>query len=703
MKSIKSKLVLSMSISILVVLGIIVGIVGITVRSNTLNQAYSSVELQAKYSSKKVQQKLEFAMNISRALAHSFEGLKQVGSTSRDDMNMILKNVLSQNPDFLGIWTIWEPDALDGEDSLYKDTEGSDGTGRFIPYWYWSGGNIYNLPCEAYEVPGDGDYYLLARNSGMETILDPFEYEIEGKKILMTSIVAPIIDNNKVLGVVGIDISLEALQSISDEIKIMETGYGTIISNSGIYVTHPVKELVGTNMFDTEIEQKEEILKAVKDGIINTTFQQDDTIGKQVYSVLAPIEIGKSKTPWAVATVVSIDEVTEAVNELILLITGAGLIGVLVLLIIIWYIAGMIVNPIKVLSQLIDRMAKYDLSIEENSATAKYIKRKDEIGLITNALATMQNNLITLIKGISNTSQQVASSSEELTATSQQSATAADEVARTIEEIARGAGDQARNTEEGAVHINELGQLIEKDQKYIEELNSTANKVSTLKDEGLEGLKELVEKTNANNKASKEIQDIIINTNESATKIENASQMIKSIAEQTNLLALNAAIEAARAGETGRGFAVVADEIRRLSEQSNEFTGEISEVIQELTGKTRHAVETMEEVGRLVVSQTKSVEESNEKFEGIAAAIEKMKLVIADINQSGHEMEAKKGQIIGIIENLSAISEENAAGTQEASASIEEQTSSIEEIANASEALAKLAEEMQDSINKFKY
>ena len=383
--------------------------------------------------------------------------------------------------------------------------------------------------------------------------------------------------------------------------------------------------------------------------------------------------------------------------------TVVGTITILIALLAAYIFTLGLTSPIKDLSRIIDRLSKYDLTFDENSRALKYLRREDEIGTITRSLATMQNNLITLIKGISNTAQQVASSSEELTATSQQSATAADEVARTIEEIARGAGDQARNTEEGAVHINELGQLIEKDQKCIEDLNSTANEVSTLKDEGLEGLKELVEKTSLSNNAAKDVLDIIINTNESATKIENASQMIKSIAEQTNLLALNAAIEAARAGESGRGFAVVADEIRRLSEQSNSFTEEISDIIQELTGKTRYAVQIMQEASKVVVSQAKSVEESSEKFEGIAAAIEKMKKVIADVNQSGHEMEIKKNQIISIIENLSALSEENAAGTQEASASIEEQTSSVKEIANASESLAKLAEEMQGSISKFMY
>ncbi len=380
-----------------------------------------------------------------------------------------------------------------------------------------------------------------------------------------------------------------------------------------------------------------------------------------------------------------------------------GAITMLIVLLAVFFLTSGITGPIKELSKVIDRLSSYDLTFDEDSKSTKFLKRKDEIGSITRSLATMQKNLINLTKEITDTSQQVAAASEELTAYSRQSTSSAEEVARTIDEIARGASDQAKNTEDGSICINELGQLIEKDQKYIEDLNYAANEVNTLKDEGLQGLKELVEKTELSSTASKNIHDIIINTNESAKKIENASQMIKSIAEQTNLLALNAAIEAARAGETGRGFAVVAEEIRRLSEQSNSFTGEISEIIGELTGKTQYAVETIQEVAKLILSQAESVEESNAKFEGIAASIERMKRVIEDINQSGLEMQNKKQQIIGIIENLSAISEENAAGTQEASASIEEQTSSMEEIANSSEVLAKMAEEMQKSICKFKY
>lgn len=362
-----------------------------------------------------------------------------------------------------------------------------------------------------------------------------------------------------------------------------------------------------------------------------------------------------------------------------------------------------IVNPITDLSHIIDRLSKYDLTLDGNSKSIKFIDRKDEIGFITRSLTTMQNNFVKLIKEVVDASQQVVASSEELTAISEQSVRASEEVAKTIEEIAMGANDQAKDTEKGAVSINELGGLVEKNQEYLKMMNDYTNVASKLKEEGLEIVQNLVGKTNTMNKSAVEVNEVIINTNKSSEKIEGASQMIKSIAEQTNLLALNAAIEAARAGEAGRGFAVVAEEIRKLAEQSNTFSGEITDIIHELTDETVHAVNAMKEVSIIVNAQKESVEKTSEKFEGIDKAIENIKETIEYISKYEKEIEEKKEEVISIIGNLSAISEENAAGTQEASASTEEQLSSMEEVANSSEYLAKLAEEMQKSIGKFKY
>ncbi|HHX60119.1 MAG TPA: hypothetical protein GX707_05195 [Epulopiscium sp.] len=209
--------------------------------------------------------------------------------------------------------------------------------------------------------------------------------------------------------------------------------------------------------------------------------------------------------------------------------------------------------------------------------------------------------------------------------------------------------------------------------------------------------------TESSSKATKDIQNVINSTNDSAGQIEIASNMIRSIADQTNLLALNAAIEAARAGEAGKGFAVVADEIKKLAEQSTSFTADIGKIVMNLNNETTQAVKTMEEVALISKTQSESVDETNNKFIGISKAMEGMNHVIDLINESGQEMLNKQQRIIEIITNPSAISEENAAGTEEASASVEEQTATMLEIAEASVVLERLAGNMKDAVDKFKY
>ncbi|HHY14091.1 MAG TPA: hypothetical protein GX526_05560 [Thermoanaerobacterales bacterium] len=315
----------------------------------------------------------------------------------------------------------------------------------------------------------------------------------------------------------------------------------------------------------------------------------------------------------------------------------------------------------------------------------------------------MQKNLIELIEDISEKGEQVVASAEELMATSHESSMSAEEIAQAIEDIAQGASEQASDTEKGATIVGELGEQIVENLQELELLNKVINQILELKDEGLETVKTLVEKTEESAAAASEIHENILHTNESAVQIGNAAKMVESIANQTNLLALNAAIEAARAGEAGRGFAVVADEIRKLAEESNMFTKEIHKVIQELMEKTAAGVETMESVGAIVRAQNESVDMTNNQFNGIAKAIENMQNSLEDFNKSMDKIETSKDGTLNVIQNLSAIAQENAAGTEEASASVEEQTAATEQISDASSALAELSEEMQEAIGRFKF
>ena len=211
----------------------------------------------------------------------------------------------------------------------------------------------------------------------------------------------------------------------------------------------------------------------------------------------------------------------------------------------------------------------------------------------------------------------------------------------------------------------------------------------------------MVKKTSESETAIEQIFNIIKGTNENADRIEISSVMIQNIADQTNLLALNAAIEAARAGEAGKGFAVVADEIRKLAEQSNGFTKDINQIIEELKSKTEEAVETMEMVDQIVLEQTQGVNNTREKFRLIAFAIENTKKNINTLSVTEEEINNKVEELIEIVQGLSAIAEENAASTEQSSAAIEEQTAGMDEVANSSEQLAGLAEELNTLIVKF--
>lgn len=498
-------------------------------------------------------------------------------------------------------------------------------------------------------------------------------------------------------------ITAEGTRPIDSPLDLGENGYFVVYSQEGDEIAHP--SLEGKNVWDVKDKSKEEVLLAqdsiakAKSGGGFTYYDwflpHSENIGRKiVYNKLDP------NWGWVVtAGSYEMDFNKGALN--VLKYTSIGVVIFLVLVTVIMYsFSHKMGKALETVTIRAENIASLDVS--ENISEA-LINRNDEIGMLANSFQRIIDNLRGFVKQISDTSEHLAISSKELTISSEQSAVSANEVAKAIEDIAQGATHQAMDTENGAKHINDLGELVENNEEFLRELNISTGEIDKLKDEGFEILRELIKNTESNNRATMNIQDVINSTNESAEKIEKASNMIRSIAEQTNLLALNAAIEAARAGEAGRGFAVVAEEIRKLAEESNGFTEDITAIVNDLSSKTQEAVATMDEVAKIAELQSKSVEETNNKFIGIANAIEKSNDVISFINKSGKEIMDKKDIIVEIIQTLSAISEENAAGTEEASASVEEQTATMTQIANASQILGELAFSMQESLSKFKY
>ncbi|WP_130806036.1 methyl-accepting chemotaxis protein [Senegalia massiliensis] len=430
-------------------------------------------------------------------------------------------------------------------------------------------------------------------------------------------------------------------------------------------------------------------------------FSYEDEYGSEnesVYNIVYPAVIN-GKNVGAVKIGFSMESVNSAITTNVTTIVITGIITILLLGFILFYTSNYAIKTINKLKLEMNNMAEGDFTVNDSKNISV---KNDEFGEIYSSVNKMKLSVRHMIENVIDKAQALAAHSEELTATTYQSVKASDEVSKAIEDIANGSSEQAADTENGFNSVKELGDLVNSNSSHINDLNSSTSKVNMLKDEGLELIEDLIDKTNINIKSSKEVQSVIVETSESAKKIATASEMIKNISNQTNLLALNASIEAARAGDAGRGFAVVADEIRKLAEESEKFTEEIGNIINELTSKSSTAVDTMEDVGRNVESQSITVNETSEKFNGIASALNKMQNAIKLVNGSSDEMINQNKNIRQIMDNLSSISQGNAASSQEVSASMEQQTAAITEISGASEELSTIAEELNTLIEKFK-
>lgn len=513
-----------------------------------------------------------------------------------------------------------------------------------------------------------------------------------------------VIASNAVGNTLSEEKKVEKLQKFVDRLVQDQKdviAYAVVIDKDHVKaVAHSDKQKIG------KVYKDDYTVSAATKGEVKYMSFYADVQKMQVWDMMVPIHIG-GELYGALDLGIKPVTIQAAGRDSILSIINFLLIIFAVILIIVSISVGKIIDillkPLYVTTKFINRLAELDFTDDTLKMIRPYLKRKDVLGQIGNALSHMSESIKAFVGQSQNASDFLLNKSTEFENLTNKTLEMSNNVSDTVEEIAKGATNQADDTQKGAESMNVMSDSIKQSYDLTEIIEKSTKEVIEAKNQGFEAMKKVVESTTKSSEALNKINEIMTNNEKSVNDIKNASNMINKIAEQTNLLALNASIESARAGEAGKGFAVVAGEIGKLAEDTKGFTNQIVEMIEILIKSTQDAVESVNESENISNVQLKYVNDASHTFEEIAASIDETEKQIEKLTSSFGSLDKENKNMNSIIGNLSAVSEEYAASTQETSANIQSQISLVDQISESSKEMQKLAKNLDELTSKFKF
>lgn len=494
----------------------------------------------------------------------------------------------------------------------------------------------------------------------------------------------------------GLDIvSTPEVQELLKEISIngKESSYAYVVDLDGTMLYHPIAEKIGVSVENAVVKQ---MLSDIRDGKPQeTSVYEYDFRGAIKYAGIYPdVEHG-------FLLIISADkaEITSDIQSILLKTLLSTLIAFVICVVIALFCSAIITKPIKEMAEIADRFSTLDL--RDDDRRERIGQRRDEVGLLGRSIGGVREQFHAIVTEIKTQSNNIHTTAASLDEHTKETLNNIEQVERAVYEIAEGASSQAEDTQKATENVIRMGNMVEDTNQEVENLYLYANAMKKSGDDASKTLSDLEE---INHKAKESI-DLIYQqtntTNESALKIREATELITFIAEQTNLLSLNASIEAARAGEQGRGFAVVASQIQKLAEQSNESARQIGEIITLLISDSGKAVDTMNEVMEIMEVQNKNIQQMGRQFEQLFAAIDKSNRGVGNIADRTKSLDEARVNVVDIVQNLTAIAEENAAGTQETSASVTEVNDIVSQISENINQLRRIAEELERRMEIF--
>lgn len=624
--TLKAKMLAAVALAVTAGFFVCIASISIRVGASQKDAAVRYAQELARTSAVQVAGELDVPLDIAANLADSLVAMRTRGVADRRVADDMLRAALESHKSFLGIATIWEPNAFDGRDQIYISTPGTDATGRYLPYWNRAGGSISVEASTNYDSQNqDGEYYQIPKKTGRPLVTEPYTGQAGGKQVMMTTLSVPIFLNGAFAGISEVDLALAGLQKAIGDIHPYGTGFASLVSEKGKLVAGGIEG--EPNAMGTIAPEVGELIQGARAAGRNASGEYRDKEHGEMLGIVVPVPIIKTGQTWFLVITVPLSSVYAEVRRTQLVATLIGVVSVLaVSAILVFALSRLVLTPLGgeplAAASLANRVAQGDLVSTSSAPRAPDASLMGALQNMQGSLRLLASDVRHNADGVAIASTEIAQGSIELSARTEQQAAALQETSATMEELATTVKLNAENAQEASNLASNATHTARTSRALMENVVSTMEEIAA---------------------GSKKVADIIA--------------VIEGIAFQTNILALNAAVEAARAGEQGRGFAVVAGEVRNLAQRAANAAKDVNDLVTVSVGATGRGHELVSKAGETVLTAVTEIERVSAIMQEISIASREQGQGVQQISVAISEMDDATQRNAALVEQTAAAAE----------------------------------------------